>query len=81
MLTQAAQEFDIDLKKSFIIGDRAMDVETAHNAGATPIMVLTGYGKTEAERIRQNNVPVMHIANDLYDAVQFVKQSLLETHS
>jgi D-glycero-D-manno-heptose 1,7-bisphosphate phosphatase len=44
MLQQAAQQLDIDLSASFMIGDKLADMEAGINAGCTPLMVLTGYG-------------------------------------
>jgi D-glycero-D-manno-heptose 1,7-bisphosphate phosphatase len=48
MLLEAAAEFDIDLSRSFMIGDKAADVECGKRAGTKTILVLTGYG-TEQE--------------------------------
>jgi D-glycero-D-manno-heptose 1,7-bisphosphate phosphatase len=44
MLLEAAAEFDIDLSRSFMIGDKAADVECGRRVGAKTILVLTGYG-------------------------------------
>jgi len=47
MLDQAAHELSLDLKKSFVVGDRYGDIETANRAGARSILVRTGYGEGE----------------------------------
>jgi D-glycero-D-manno-heptose 1,7-bisphosphate phosphatase len=47
MLQQAAQDLDIDLAASFMIGDKLADVQAGLNAGCTPLMVLTGYGAAQ----------------------------------
>ncbi len=39
MLIDAADKHDINLKKSFVIGDRMMDVEMAHRVGARAVLV------------------------------------------
>ena len=53
MLLQAASQFPIDLKNSWIVGDRAGDVEAGRNAGLTGgIHVRTGHGADDAERDR-----------------------------
>ena len=39
MLLQAAEEFSIDLNSSWMIGDKDIDVETGHNAGAQSILL------------------------------------------
>src|SRR5580704_13087158 len=41
MLLQAQQELAIDLATSYIIGDKYIDIETAHRVGAKGILVLT----------------------------------------
>lgn len=76
MLKQAEAEFNIDLKKSFIIGDRIIDIQTAHAAGAKSILVLTGYGKNQIEIVKSQNIYVDYIAENLHDAIQFVKKSI-----
>ena len=49
MLQQAAEDLDIDLSSSFMIGDKLMDVQAGLNAGCTSLMVLTGYGAAQAD--------------------------------
>lgn len=78
MLTQAAREFDIDIGKSFVVGDRMIDVQTGNNAGATSILVLTGYGKEEQTLLQQHHVHADHVAADLYEAVQYIKRLILQ---
>jgi D-glycero-D-manno-heptose 1,7-bisphosphate phosphatase len=48
MLLQAAEEHDIDLSKSFMIGDKLADIEAGERAGCQSILVLTGYGEAAA---------------------------------
>jgi D-glycero-D-manno-heptose 1,7-bisphosphate phosphatase len=81
MLTRAQKKFQIDLSKSFVIGDKISDIQTGNNAGSKPILVLTGYGKEQASIIREQEIPVEYIATDLYDAVQFIKRSLVQEQS
>ncbi len=45
MVLQAAQDHDIDLSRSFLIGDKEIDAECAHNAGVRAIRVRTGFDK------------------------------------
>jgi D-glycero-D-manno-heptose 1,7-bisphosphate phosphatase len=50
MLLRAAQDFALDLRKSWLIGDKATDVEAAKRAGLGGAMqVATGYGKAERD--------------------------------
>jgi D-glycero-D-manno-heptose 1,7-bisphosphate phosphatase len=48
MLQRAAAGLDIDMARSWLVGDRAGDVEAAKRAGlAGALHVLTGYGQAE----------------------------------
>ena len=51
MLIEAAQRLSIDLQNSWIIGDKASDIQAGHNAGLMGgIHLLTGHGKDPGER-------------------------------
>lgn len=67
MLLTAAADFKIDLKASFMVGDRLSDLEAAERAGCKcGYLVRTGYG-SEVVRVQQpKNVK---IADDLKAAV------------
>jgi D-glycero-D-manno-heptose 1,7-bisphosphate phosphatase len=52
MIEQAVNDFHIDLENSWMIGDKAVDVETGINAGTKTALVLTGYGQNEIEKIK-----------------------------
>lgn len=45
MLLEAAAELDLDLSRSFAVGDKWADVQAGQAAGARGILVRTGYGK------------------------------------
>ncbi|HME89710.1 MAG TPA: HAD family hydrolase [Chthoniobacterales bacterium] len=45
MVLQAAREYGVDLARSFLIGDKEVDAECAHNAGVRAIRVRTGLDK------------------------------------
>ncbi len=75
MLLQAVKQFDIDLTHSFVIGDKISDIQTANNAGASGILVKTGYGNKEMNLLKENNVTTAYIAEDCYDAVQYIKHN------
>jgi len=68
MLLQAAEELDIDLAASFMIGDKSADVEAGLKAGCSPILVLTGYGEAEATRLPAG-VPVYEDLAGAADAI------------
>jgi D-glycero-D-manno-heptose 1,7-bisphosphate phosphatase len=46
MLLRAAEERGLDLSRSWMIGDKQIDLEAGRNAGCRVALVLTGYGKS-----------------------------------
>jgi D-glycero-D-manno-heptose 1,7-bisphosphate phosphatase len=52
MLLQAKNDLDIDLTRSWVIGDSYSDLEMGWNTGAKAALVLTGYGKGGLENHR-----------------------------
>jgi D-glycero-D-manno-heptose 1,7-bisphosphate phosphatase len=45
MILQAKREHEVDLERSFLIGDKEIDVECGHNAGVRTIRVQTGFDR------------------------------------
>ena len=75
MLHQAAQDLEIDLGGSYMVGDGMVDVGAARAAGVVPILVLTGYGRGHYEHRRSRwTVQPEHIAEDLFDAAEWILQ-------
>jgi len=72
MLHRAAQDLGLDLSRSYVIGDRIVDVQAAKNVGARGILVLTGYGMTSVEECRAQGVVPDCIAPSVREAVEFV---------
>ncbi|MGQ9689153.1 MAG: D-glycero-alpha-D-manno-heptose-1,7-bisphosphate 7-phosphatase [Desulfobaccales bacterium] len=73
LLLQAARDLNLDLSRSFLVGDRYLDIQTAVNAGVQGILVLTGYGLGEYEHLRASSqAQPVHVAADLPAAVEFI---------
>lgn len=80
LITRAASDFDIDLKNSWMVGDRYSDIQLARNAGVKSAFVLSGYGKGEWEHQRQSwtEQPDM-VGNDLLEVVMnIVRETKLD---
>ena len=72
LLDRAAREHNVDLSRSFVIGDKASDINLARNAGARAVLVLTGYGReTEAHPDLFPCEPAF-VAETLLDAVRLI---------
>jgi D-glycero-D-manno-heptose 1,7-bisphosphate phosphatase len=73
LLRRAAAEHDLDLSRSYMIGDSGRDLGAGAAAGATPILVLTGYGRGEREHLSQRwPARPAFVAEDLLEAVEWV---------
>ncbi|MBI4378864.1 MAG: HAD family hydrolase [Nitrospinae bacterium] len=79
MIELAADELNIDIKKSYMVGDKVSDIFLAHNVGAKGVLVLTGYGKGEFENWRDKweQMPA-HIAKNLFEAVVWILKDIEE---
>jgi D-glycero-D-manno-heptose 1,7-bisphosphate phosphatase len=73
LILRAAAELELDLRASYMIGDKISDVEMGRRAGLTSILVLTGYGLGEWE-YRRHLWPCApdRVAEDVLDAVQWI---------
>jgi D,D-heptose 1,7-bisphosphate phosphatase len=76
MLLQAAREMDIDLTRSYIIGDRYNDMEAGKRARAKCVLVKTGFGKSllqddGPDKLTADNKPD-YIAADILEAVRLI---------
>ena len=69
MLVQAERDLGIDLKNSYVIGDRYLDIRMAHMVGAKAILVLTGDGRTELENRKNEPIQPDMISETLLAAV------------
>jgi D-glycero-D-manno-heptose 1,7-bisphosphate phosphatase len=72
LFLKASEKFEIDLSNSFMVGDKATDVEAGHNAGCKSILLKTGYGSKVLEGTYQNIPDADYIANDINDAVEWI---------
>lgn len=71
MIRQAARDLDIDPARSYVVGDRWLDVQLAHNVGASGILVRTGYGASE-ERQPLDGTKAEMVADNLIEAVTWI---------
>lgn len=74
LLERAAQELDLDLANSYMIGDKLSDLGAGWGAGCQSILVLTGEGeKTLAKKANWPKQPVL-IAENLYQAACWIRR-------
>ena len=72
LLLRAANELNLDLSRSFLIGDARSDTVAALRAGCQAIMVLTGRGSIEFANAPPHLVKQCHVARDLAAAITWI---------
>lgn len=72
LVIQAAADLDIDLRQSWMVGDRWRDLECGLSAGCRGVLVKTGYGATEAEQPPPPGVRPDVILNNLMEAAEWI---------
>ncbi len=70
MLLRAAQDWDLDLSSSWMVGDKDIDVGCGVNAGVSSILVRTGHGRAASGR------EAVHVAEDFVAAVGWILAKL-----
>ena len=66
MIDEAVKKYNIDLSKSYMVGDSTMDLETARNAGIKSVLVNTGFAGNDGKYDRSCDIE----ADNLFDAVE-----------
>lgn len=74
MILRAARDLDIDVARSFVVGDRWLDVEMGHAVGATTVLVRTGYGVEEEGY--PAGIAADMVADNLMDAASWILRRL-----
>ena len=66
MIDEAVKKYNIDLSKSYMVGDSTMDLETARNAGIKSVLVNTDFAGNDGKYDRSCDIE----ADNLFDAVE-----------
>ena len=73
LIDRASADFEIDLERSWMVGDRYGDVELARNAGLHSAFVLSGYGRGEWEYQRGSwKLEPEVVAENLLEAAKII---------
>ena len=72
MLKRAENDLDLDLKRSFLVGDKIIDIEAGYRAGCKTILVLTGHGNDELKKNANMNIKPNYVSKDLHTASQII---------
>jgi histidinol-phosphate phosphatase family protein len=72
MVLQSAKDLNIDLEKSYTVGDSISDYLLGYNTGGKGILVITGHGKKQKLKIAQEKIKPMAVCKTLKEAVSLI---------
>jgi histidinol-phosphate phosphatase family protein len=72
MILQSAKDFNIDIGKSYTVGDSIKDYLLGYNIGGKGILILTGHGKEQQTKIVQEKIKPMAVCKTLKEAVSLI---------
>jgi histidinol-phosphate phosphatase family protein len=70
LAAQAASELGFDASRTFMIGDKACDIDMGRRYGSTTILVTTGYG---ARALASGAIQADYVADDLVEAARLIE--------
>ena len=73
MLVEAAKDFQLDLSRSFLVGDKTSDLAAGESVGCVTILLKTGKAGKE-----EGALPIKpkHFAENLHEAARIIKSCL-----
>ncbi len=72
MVRDAARTLDLDLSRSWVVGDQWRDVQLGHVVGARTILVRTGYGRVQEDQWPSDIALPTAICDNLIEAVAVI---------
>jgi D-glycero-D-manno-heptose 1,7-bisphosphate phosphatase len=73
LIETACEAFDIDMKNSYMVGDRYSDIELAIRSGLKSVLVTTGYGLGDINYVFPGlSFMPDHVEKDLLEATHWI---------
>ncbi len=77
LVLTAAKDFNIDLARSYFVGDSVSDIECGMNSGLKTILVKTGYGKDSFSILKKQNKFPTFVAHNLIEVCNFIQKDCI----
>jgi len=75
LIKKAIADLDIEAEKSFIIGDRMLDVEAGHKTKCKTVLVPENKEKVDIE-MKESNIEPDIVCKDFYSGVKWIIENL-----
>lgn len=73
---KAIEDFDIDISRSYMVGDKLTDLIPADDLGIKTALVLTGHGKENLDKLKNSKINSI-ICENLMDFANKLSQKLI----
>lgn len=74
MILEASKKHDIDITKSYMVGDKASDVLCGINAGVKQILICSENNSEEINSLKKAGKSPNFVAHNFLEVVNFIKQ-------
>jgi len=75
-IDEIIEEFDVDIKKSWMIGDHPSDIEFGINGGCRTIFLTTGHGDKHFDELKSLGIKPTLISDNFLKAVKEIMNDL-----
>jgi len=72
LVVKASEEWNIDLTKSYFIGDKGSDIECGNNAGIKTILIKNTLSESEINSLHNEGKTPNFVADDFLEACDFI---------
>jgi histidinol-phosphate phosphatase family protein len=75
LIQQAAKELDLNLSRSYYVGDKVIDMQLANTVGSKAVLVMTSeYSQKAIWAMKQQEIQVAYVAQNFSEAVNWIIQ-------
>lgn len=78
LVLEAAKDFNVDLSKSYFVGDSECDVDCGNNAGLKTVLVKTKLSDQEINKLQNNGKSITFVAVDFREVCAFIIEDIQE---
>ena len=75
-INEAEKEFNINLKNSWVVGDKPADIKMGTKSGCRSVYVFNGHGKKCLKDLERDNLNPDFIAKGFYEASNFIANKI-----
>lgn len=76
MVIEAAEKYNIDLNRSFFIGDAVTDIECGKNAGTKTILLVYDEHNSKLLELEKKKIAPDFVAKNFYAACEYITEEL-----